>query len=260
MNEPNVAGPSSVVSAPKSSNLGTAINRFMERHWLAAFNTGWGLFVTLPWLAPVLMWSGLTGLGRAFYFVYGFFCHQLPERSWFLFGPEFSYSQLQIAESWGRALPEISNELVRRQFIGTAELGWKVAWSDRMVSMYTAIFLFGLLYALLREINFRVPPMPWWLFLLFISPLGLDGITHMVNDVFRLDFRQTNDWAVALTGGIFSTSFYQDDAFLSLNSWLRLVTGVLFGFGVVGFLWPLMEQEFGPRPRRHVLAQDDVRG
>jgi uncharacterized membrane protein len=236
-----------MASPSKSSSLGPAINRFMEQHWLATFNTGWGLFVTLPWLAPVLMWSGLTGLGRALYFVYGFFCHQLPERSWFLFGEQLSYSQLQIAESWGRALPEISNELVRRQFIGTAELGWKVAWSDRMIAMYTAIFLFGLLYAVLREIHLKVLPMPWWLFLLCIVPLGLDGTTHMINDVFRLDFRQTNDWAVALTGGIFPADFYRNDGLLSLNSWLRLLTGLIFGFGVVGFLWPLMEQEFGPK-------------
>jgi hypothetical protein len=94
------------------------INHWFENHWLLAFNTGWGIFVIPPWLAPIFMAAGLTWPGRAIYFIYSFFCHQLPERSWFLFGPAFSYTPAQIAQAWGRTLPEISNELVRRQFIG----------------------------------------------------------------------------------------------------------------------------------------------
>jgi uncharacterized membrane protein len=236
-----------VPSTPAKVPLATTINRWVEAHWLAAFNTAWGIFITLPWLAPVFMRLGLTWPGRAIYFVYSFFCHQLPERSWFLFGPAVSYTQLQIAQAWGRSLPEISNELVRRQFIGSMELGWKVAWSDRMISMYGSIFLFGLLYALLRERGVRIRGMTWWLFVLFMIPMGLDGTTHLINDALRLDFRQTNEWAVIITGGIFPAGFYSDDAFGSLNSLLRLITGILFGFGIVGFLWPLMESEFSPR-------------
>src|SRR6185295_11923031 len=162
----------------------------------------------LPWLAPTFMAAGLTWPGRVVYFIYNFFCHQLPERSWFLFGPSVSYTQTQIAAAWGRPLESISNELIRRQFIGTPELGWKVAWSDRMISMYGSIFLFGLLYAVLRERGLRLRAIPWWLFLLFIAPMALDGTTHLINDVLRLDFRQTNEWAAFLTGHLFSTDFY----------------------------------------------------
>jgi uncharacterized membrane protein len=238
--------PATLSSVPAKVPLATSINHWFEAHWLLLFNTAWGIFVVLPWLAPIFMNLGLTWPGRAIYFIYNFFCHQLPERSWFLFGPSFSYTQAQIAEAWGRSLPEIGNELVRRQFIGTAELGWKVAWSDRMVAMYGSIFLFGLLYALLRERGIPVPGMPWWLFVLFIFPMAIDGTTHLINDALRLDFRQTNEWAAILTGNAFPASFYQGDLFGSLNSVLRLVTGLLFGFGVVGFLWPLMESEFSP--------------
>ncbi len=241
------AATSAVPTAPAQKSWATSINRWFERHWLAAFNTAWGVFTILPWLAPIFMHWGWTWPGRAVYFIYNFFCHQLPERSWFLFGPQISYTQAQIATAWGRALPEISNELIRRQFIGTPELGWKVAWSDRMVAMYTSIFLFGLLYAMLRERGIKMPGMPWWLFFLFLLPMALDGTTHLINDVLRLDFRQTNDWAVLITGGLFSPQFYVDDMFGSLNSVLRIVTGILFGFGVVGFLWPIMEDEFSPQ-------------
>lgn len=239
--------PAPLASTSTKSSFATSVNRWVETHWLLGFNTAWGIFVTLPWLAPISMGLGLTWPGRIIYFIYNFFCHQLPERSWFLFGPNFSYTQGEIAAAWGFTLPEISNELTRRQFIGTAELGWKVAWSDRMVAMYGAIFLFGLLYAVIREQGLRLRPLPWWLFLLFITPLALDGATHLVNDALRLDFRQTNEWAAILTGYALPATFYAGDMFGSLNSLSRIVTGILFGFGIVGFLWPMMENEFSPK-------------
>ncbi len=242
---PKAASTISSVSTQKS--VSSAINRWFENHWLLGFNTAWGVFTILPWLGPIFMALGWYWPGRIVYFIYNFFCHQLPERSWFLFGSGFSHNQTEIASAWGRTVPEISNELVRRQFIGTAELGWKVAWSDRMVAMYGSIFLFGLLYAILRERGIRVKVMHWVVFLLFIAPLALDGTTHLINDALRLDFRQTNEWAVFITANAFPAEFYADDLFGSLNSVLRIITGIFFGFGVVGFLWPIMESEFSPK-------------
>jgi uncharacterized membrane protein len=58
----------------------------LSRHWLAWANLVWGLIVGLPWLAPVLMKIGATGPARAIYHVYSFLCHQLANRSFFLFG------------------------------------------------------------------------------------------------------------------------------------------------------------------------------
>ena len=240
--------PQPVTTLPTKPPLSATINHWFSNHWLLIFNGAWGLFVILPWIAPLFMAAGLTFPGRAVYFIYNFFCHQLPERSWFLFGSQFSYSQAEIALAWGTTLPDISNELVRRQFIGNPELGWKVAWSDRMVSMYMSIFIFGIIYAILRERGLRFPVMPWWILGLFILPMAIDGTTHLITDVLRLEFRQTNEWAAVLTGYLLPASFYAADAFGSLNSLLRLITGVLFGFGIVGFLWPLMDREFSPMP------------
>lgn len=242
---PSLVSPPQTVRSKKP--LADWINHWFGAHWLLTMNFAWGVFTILPWLAPIFMVLGLTWPGRALYFIYNFFCHQLPERSWFLFGPHFSYTQLQIAEAWGQSLSAISNELVRRQFIGTPELGWKVAWSDRMVAMYTSIFIFGLIYALLRQSGLPFKGIPWWLFGLFIFPLAIDGTTHLINDALRLEFRQTNEWAAILTNHAFPASFYAGDLFGSLNSLLRIVSGILFGYGVVAFLWPLMETEFSPK-------------
>ena len=107
-------------------------------------------------------------------------------------------------------------------------------------------FPFGLLYAILRERGVRLTPIPWWLFLIFIAPMAIDGTTHLVNDALRAQFRQTNEWAALLTGQAFPATFYAGDHIGSLNSVLRFITGVLFGYGVVFFLWPMMNAEFSP--------------
>ncbi|HEY4690710.1 MAG TPA: hypothetical protein VIK33_15450 [Anaerolineae bacterium] len=38
---------------------------WLSRHWLLAFNRVFGAFVIAPWLAPIFMQIGLTGLGNA---------------------------------------------------------------------------------------------------------------------------------------------------------------------------------------------------
>jgi hypothetical protein len=46
--------------------------------WLEIFLIAYGIWILLPWLAPVFMHIGGTGAGKAIYFIYSFFCHQLP--------------------------------------------------------------------------------------------------------------------------------------------------------------------------------------
>ena len=71
----------SIPSKPKQS-----IFQWISAHWFATFLIVYGLWVWTPFLAPVFMRLGWDGAGRAVYFVYSFFCHQLPERSFFFFG------------------------------------------------------------------------------------------------------------------------------------------------------------------------------
>ena len=219
--------------------LDRAILGFL-RHWLLIFNVLWGIFVTLPWLAPVLMQTGHESAARAIYFFYSHQCHQLPQRSFFLFGPKAMYSLSKIQAAW----VDTNQPVLLRQFIGKPELGWKVAWSDRMVGMYTSIFVAGLLYALVRR---RLKPLPVWTLPLFILPLFIDGSTHLVSDFAGIGngFRDSNTWLAAITGNVLPTWFYAGDALGSFNSWLRLITGTLLGVGVVWFIYPHFERLMG---------------
>ena len=60
--------------------------RFFSQHWLAWLNMLVGIWVSLPWLAPILMHVGATGSANLIYLFYSPQCHQLPHRSYFLFG------------------------------------------------------------------------------------------------------------------------------------------------------------------------------
>jgi uncharacterized membrane protein len=207
--------------------------------WIAPLTILLGLYVGLPFLAPVFMEWGWTGPAKAIYLIYSGLCHQLPQRSYFLFGRQLTYSLAEIQAAWQNTL----NPFVLRQFIGNVELGWKVAWSDRMVSMFASVWVFGLLWWPLRK---RIPRLPWWGLILFLLPMALDGTTHMLSDLAGIGqgFRDSNAWLAALTNGAFSPAFYAGDAWGSFNSLMRLVTGVLFGVGVVWFGYPYLDETF----------------
>jgi uncharacterized membrane protein len=222
----------------------------LTNRWLAWTNLFLGVLFGLPWVAPVLMRIGATGPARAVYFVYGFLCHQLADRSFFLFGPKvmYSYTELQTVT------PDANTWVGLRAFIGTAELGYKVAWSDRMVSWYAGIWLGGLLFGLLRH---RIKRPRWRTFGLMVAPIVVDGFTHMISDVAELGkgFRYTNAWLATLTGNRLPESFYVGNALGSFNSWMRLITGLSFGLAVVWLVFPLLESSF--RDTRQILERQE---
>jgi len=219
-----------------------ALNRgvyWVSQHGLALFSLVLGLFVGLPFLAPVLMKGGLEGWGRAIYALYSVLCHQLPQRSFFLFGPQITYSLPEVQAAW----PGAGDFLSLRSVIGSAEMGWKVAWSDRMVAMATSTLVFAWIGGLLRR---RLRPIPAWGLALLLLPMGVDGLTHMLSETAGLGqgFRDTNRWLVSLTGSSLPSGFYAGDAWGSFNSGVRLLTGILFGWGVVGFGFPVARAYF----------------
>jgi len=184
-----------------------------------------------------MMQIGWRTAGSAIYSVYSLLCHQLPERSFFLFGPQLTYPLAAIQSAWQNTY----NIVVLRQFIGNPNMGWKVAWSDRMVSLYSSIWFFALIWWLVRR---QVKPLPWWGFLLLITPMAVDGLTHLVSDLAGIGqgFRDSNAWLSAFTSGAFSPTFYAGDAWGSFNSLMRLVTGTLFGLAVVWLGFPYLDQ------------------
>ena len=211
----------------------------ITRHWLLVINILIGVWVLLPWLAPVFMYLGWISVGKAIYLFYSFQCHQLPQRSFFLFGKQTMYSLSEIQTAWQAT----ANPLDLRQFIGNPEMGWKIAWSDRMVAMYTSVWLGSLFFGFVRR---RLKPISFWVFALFLLPMLIDGGTHMLSDFAGIGhgFRDTNAWLQTITYNAFSTSFYQGDALGSFNSWVRLISGLLFGIALVWFAYPYINDSF----------------
>jgi uncharacterized membrane protein len=212
---------------------------WFSRHWFVLFAAVYGLWVWLPFLAPLLMHAGWAPAARAIYFFYSLFCHQLPERSFFLFGrmPMYSLADLQAAGQHS------INPFVLRQFVGDESMGWKVAWSDRMISFYMSIWLFVVPWWLFGR---KMRSLPWWGLLLLLLPIVLDGGTHAVSDLAGIGrgFRDTNQWLVMLTNNSLPTRFYAGDLLGTLNSWMRLVTGILAGLGIAWFIFPRLEASF----------------
>lgn len=216
------------VPKPKQSAF-----EWISDHWFQIFLVVYGVWVFLPFSAPVFMYLGWTGAGKAVYFVYSFFCHQLPERSYFLFGQKPMYSLAEIQTAWQDTI----NPLILRKFIGNPEMGWKVAWSDRMISFYTSVWLFAVLWYPFRR---KVKPLSWLGFILLLLPMILDGVTHTVSDFAGIGqgFRDTNLWLAALTNDSLPATFYAGDALGSFNSIMRLVSGLLAGLAIVWLAFP----------------------
>jgi uncharacterized membrane protein len=182
----------------------------LAKHWLALANVFWGLYVILPILAPLFMTAGLTLPARVIYTIYRPACHQRPERSYFLGGPEMVYSPEELAAA-GVDLSPLARD------IGNETLGWKMAFCERDVAIYGTIFLAGLLFALARQLRWgpgaRAWRMPLRHFALFLVPMGVDGVLQLFG-------------------------FYE-------SNWvLRTITGVTFGLGAVLFAYPYAQEGF----------------
>lgn len=225
----------------RTRDLVIAVDRFaywFSQHWLGVFIVLYGAYVLTPFLAPVLMQMGATGPADGIYAVYSLVCHQLPQRSLFLFGDKPMYSLDEIKAVW-----QLDGFVGLRQFVGEAQFGYKVAWSDRMISFYGSIWVGAILFLFARRRIKSLSPIAW----LFIGilPVGLDGITHMINDALAgtsgAGFRDTNAWLAFLTGNTLPQWFYAGDAFGSFNSDLRWITGSLFGLTTVWFIFPFIE-------------------
>jgi uncharacterized membrane protein len=236
-----------MTALPSLSHRPASLSERLAKNWFLIFLTFYGLWVWTPFLAPLFMHLGWERAGNIIYFIYSFFCHQLPERSYFLFGPKLNYSLAEIQAVWINTF----NPMLLRKFTGTTGMGWKVAWSDRMISFYGGVWLFALLWYPLRRRVLRlgsaqVPSVPWWGLVLLLLPMVLDGGTHFLSDLAGIGqgFRYTNPWLANLTHFAFSANFYAGDALGSFNSWMRIITGLLAALGLVWFGFPYIAEAF----------------
>jgi uncharacterized membrane protein len=195
----------------------------------------------MPFLAPVFMRLGWNGPAQVVYAIYSMLCHQMAQRSFFLFGPQpmYNIAQLPVTMTGNQS----ADMFALRGFIGNAAFGWKVAWSDRMVSLYGGVWLAGLVFWALHRRHIR--PLRWPILILLSLPIAIDGGTHFISDLtggLVGGFRYSNQWLASLTANSLPGWFYGGDALGSFNSWARLISGPLFGFAIVWCAFPYLDR------------------
>jgi len=210
-------------------------DRFMywvSRHYLAILNVVMFFYFGLPILAPVLMNAGITGPAKVIYTVYKPLCHQFGFRSFFLFGEQPYYpleeahmnDVLTFDEVTGfidLRNPAAYSRLQAREFIGNPTVGYKMALCERDMAIYSAIFLFGIFFALSGR---RIKPLHWMLWILIgMGPIGLDGFSQLFSQI---------EWP-----WLQSILPYRESIPL-----FRVLTGALFGLATAWFAYPAMEE------------------
>jgi uncharacterized membrane protein len=160
------------------------------------------LYVGLPFAAPSLMALGHERAARIIYTLYVPHCHQLPERSFFLFGDQAIYALEELPDE-GQGTPQ-----ERRYFYGNEQIGFKTGFCERDIAIYGAILLGGMLYGPFRR---RSRPLPFRYFLVLCMPMAVDGIGQL----FRL-------WESTWVN--------------------RTITGALFGLALVWLAYPRVHE------------------
>jgi uncharacterized membrane protein len=176
---------------------------FIARHWLAMVNLSLAILVGLSVLAPLLMMADYTQPASLIYFTYQITCHQLPQRSFFFGGPKIAYSFAEIQAATGA--PDFLS--LEHHPLNDPRFGYQMAFCQRDFAIYAAMLLGGLLFALVKR---WLKPPPFWLFLVLLIPIALDGGTQLIG--------------------------------LRESTWeLRLFTGALFGLAIVWLAYPYIE-------------------
>jgi uncharacterized membrane protein len=144
---------------------------WMLSYWATVITVVLGLIVAIALSIPFLSYFGLDVIAKPLFYSLHFVCAQVPSHSFYIFG-----HQLGLCA--------------------------------RNLSIYVSMFLGSLVFVLSKK---RVPGLPWWLWILMLLPMVLDGVTQMFG------WREST-WI------------------------LRVVTGTLFGLGNIWFVLPLIQK------------------
>ncbi|WKZ31267.1 MAG: DUF2085 domain-containing protein [Candidatus Dojkabacteria bacterium] len=186
------------------------------------------IYVLLAFAAPTLLRLGFTDAGMGIHSIYRIFCHQRVERSAFLFGEEgiinfYTRDELQEAGVIPLENPEIPEPFDERFFgypyVGNSEMGYKMPLCMRDVPLYLAFLIFGWIYLAIARKKKRVKKFPWWMILLFMMPMAVDGVFQYATEFFLV--------------GQLPEAYYD-------NIPKRIVTGALFGIGFAMIIIPVL--------------------
>ncbi len=150
---------------------------FLFNYWAHIITAVLGLLVATALSIPFLSYFGLDAIAKPLFFWLHFVCAQIPSHSFYIFGHQLG--------------------LCARNF-----------------SIYTSMFIGSLIFVLSKK---RLPGIPWWMWVLMILPMALDGITQMFG--------------------------------LRESTWvLRVITGTLFGLGNIWFVLPFIQKTLDETP------------
>ncbi len=193
---------------------------WFTKHWLAVFSVLALLYVGVPILAAVLMHAGIQGPAVIIYAVYRRLCHQYPQRSFFLFGPQLTYTLPELVERVG--VENLPGYPWPSTFVGNPAIGYKVALCQRDTAIYGTILLVGLVFGMLRQLGIKVRPLNLWGYALLALPMLIDGGYQWLS--YLINF------------------FYARFPTHETTVHLRLITGALFGLGTVWLAYPHLQQ------------------
>ena len=240
MTESNITPPSNEPTA-KSGN-GRRVAIFLQKlvYYLSKYWYGFAMifsfiFLLLGFAAPALMAENQVESAQKIYRFLAINNHQLPERSYFLFGEEGGVQTYTIQKLEDAGMDPNNHQ----SFVGNEDIGYKTGLNHRMMAIFIGMFVGGLAWGLSRG-KLR---MGLFVFLLLLLPILLDGFSHTISENGS-GFREVNQWARILTGGQLADSFYTQSTAGSLNWWLRIITGTLFGLGITWYLFTRFDDYF----------------
>jgi len=213
------------VESTSSNRASAFVDRvvvWLSHHWLALINTVLAIYVGLPFVAPAALESRHPFVAQIIYTIYSPVCHQLPQRSFFLYGEKPTYTLHELVDHVGEEnLPLYPWP---RPFNGNAQVGYKVALCERDLAIYGALLLSGLAFSLVRS---RARPLPFWAYILIgIIPMGLDGGSQFVSYL--------------LPGLVPGLALVPRE-----STWLlRTITGGLFGWATAWLAFPNLQAAF----------------
>lgn len=140
-------------------------------YWALLITVVLGVIVLAAVSVPFLSYFGLDSISKPIFYALHAICAQIPSHSFYI-------------------------------------LGHQLGMCARNFSVYSSMFMGALVFVLSKK---RLPGIPWWVWLLMILPMAMDGLTQMVG------WREST-WE------------------------LRVLTGTLFGLGNMWFALPFIQK------------------
>ncbi len=153
------------------NSAGRFVSKLLLDYWATIIASVLGILVFAALSVPFLSYFGLDGISKQIFYSLHLVCAQIPSHSFYIFGHQLG--------------------MCARNF-----------------SIYASMFIGSVIFVLSKK---RFPGIPWWIWVLMILPLALDGTTQMFG------WREST-WE------------------------LRVITGTLFGLGNVWFALPLIQK------------------